>query len=240
MDASRSVTPARSLDPIIAQPPPDVKKRISLAGVLAAVLLFPLAAVAQSGTPPAKKPTPADTAAAHHHDMADMPGMSAPITIPKGALYTVADVEFMQGMIAHHGQAIYMSRLAAARGASPRVLKFATKIDQSQLTEIRLMQEWLVANKQNAPVADSWRTMTMPGMLTPEQLKTLDASKGTDFDRQFLNLMIQHHNGALKMVADLFATPKAAQDVDVSVFANDVVTVQTAEIDIMQQMLANL
>ncbi|MEO5816770.1 MAG: DUF305 domain-containing protein [Gemmatimonadaceae bacterium] len=211
----------------------------SLGVAAAALLLLPLAAAAQSGNPPAKKIARADTTT-HAHDMADMPGMSAPITIPKGAIYTVADVEFMQGMIAHHGQAIYMSRLAAARGASPRVLKFAIKIDQSQGTEIRLMQEWLVANKQTAPVAESWRTMSMPGMLTPEQLKTLDTSHGVEFDRQFLNLMIQHHNGALRMVKDLFATAQAAQDVDVSVFANDVVTVQTAEIDIMQQMLANL
>jgi uncharacterized protein (DUF305 family) len=82
--------------------------------------------------------------------------------------------------------------------------------------------------------------MQMPGMLTADQLRQLDAAKGTEFDRQFLILMIQHHNGALKMVADLFATPLAAQDVDVSVFANDVQTVQTAEIGIMQQMLDNL
>jgi uncharacterized protein (DUF305 family) len=169
-----------------------------------------------------------------------MAGMSMPITIPKGALYTVADVEFMQGMIAHHGQAIHMSRLATTRGASPRVLKFANKIDQSQAAEIRLMQEWLVANHQTAPTAESWRTMSMPGMLTAAQLASLDAAKGTNFDRRFLNLMIQHHNGALKMVEDLFANPRAAQDVDVSVFANDVVTVQTAEIGLMQQMLANL
>lgn len=217
-----------------------MKKRIFLSA--AAVILFPLLAAAQSGSPPAKKPAPADTAAHAHNmaDMANMPGMSAPSTIPKGALYTVADVEFMQGMIAHHGQAIYMSRLAAARGASPRVLKFANKIDQSQAAEIRLMQDWLVANKQTAPGADSWHTMTMPGMLTPEQLKALGAAHGPEFDRQFLNLMIQHHNGALRMVKDLFATTNAGQDVDVSVFANDVFTVQTAEIDIMHQMLANL
>jgi uncharacterized protein (DUF305 family) len=169
-----------------------------------------------------------------------MAGMSMPVTIPKGALYTEADVHFMQGMIAHHAQAIYMSHLAVSRGANPRLLKFATKIDQSQQAEIRLMQDWLVANKQSAPDTGSWRTMTMPGMLTPAQLATLDAARGAEFDKQFLNLMIQHHEGALKMVADLLATPMAAQDVDVSVFANDVTTVQTAEIGTMQQMLANL
>jgi uncharacterized protein (DUF305 family) len=169
-----------------------------------------------------------------------MTGMSAPVSIPKGAIYTEADVRFMQGMIAHHAQAIYMSRMAAAHGANPRVLKFANKIDQSQIAEIRLMQGWLLRNSQSAPDTSSWHTMQMPGMLTAEQLKELDAAKGGEFDKQFLALMIQHHNGALKMVADLFATPLAAQDVDVSVFANDVQTVQTAEIGTMQQMLENL
>jgi uncharacterized protein (DUF305 family) len=191
---------------------------------------------------PAEKATeaPAKIAAGAGNGQQPMTGMTMPVTIPKGVLYTEADVRFMQGMIAHHAQAIYMSRMAASRQANPRVLKLANKIDQSQQSEIRLMQQWLVANKQTAPDTGSWRTMTMPGMLTTQQLEDLDASKGTDFDREFLTLMIQHHKGALKMVADLLATPLAAQDVDVSVFANDVFTVQTAEIQLMQEMLDNL
>ncbi|MEO7102224.1 MAG: DUF305 domain-containing protein [Gemmatimonadaceae bacterium] len=162
------------------------------------------------------------------------------ITIPAGALYTVPDVEFMQGMIAHHGQAVYMSRLAAAHQSDPRVQRLADKIDQSQVAEIRIMQEWLTRNGQFAPDSAAWRTVTMPGMLTPAQLKELDAATGIAFDRAYLTFMMQHHMGALKMVDDLFATPGAAQDVDVSVFANDVVTVQTAEINAMRQMLASL
>jgi uncharacterized protein (DUF305 family) len=75
-------------------------------------------------------------------------------------------------------------------------------------------------------------------MLTVEQLATLDAAHGPEFDRNFLVLMIQHHQGALKMVSHLFATPRAGQEVDVSVLANDIQTVQTAEIGVMQQMLA--
>ena len=162
------------------------------------------------------------------------------ITVPAGADYTVADVEFMQGMIAHHAQAIYMSRMAEAHGANPRVIKLSTKIDQSQVAEIRIMQRWLRSNGQVAPDTSSWRTMKMAGMLTEEQLKELDAAKGVDFDRAFLDLMIQHHEGALQMVKDLFATPRAGQEVDVNVFANDVVAVQTAEIGIMRQMLSQL
>jgi uncharacterized protein (DUF305 family) len=169
-----------------------------------------------------------------------MPGMDMSVKIPKGAIFTAADVEFMQGMIAHHAQAIYMSRMAAGHNANARVLKLANKIDQSQIAEIKLMQDWLRRNGQSAPDTSSWRTMHMPGMLTDEQLQQLDAAKGTEFDRQFLTLMIQHHTGALQMVSDLVDTPLAAQDVDVSVFANDVQTVQTAEIGVMRQMLAAL
>jgi uncharacterized protein (DUF305 family) len=183
------------------------------------------------------------TAAAGEHQhagMAGMDGMSAPVTIPKGAIYTEADVHFMQGMIAHHAQAIFMSRLAADRQANPRLIKFATKIDQSQTAEIRLMQDWLRSNGQVTPDTSSWHTVMMPGMLTAEQITELTNAKKKEFDRQFLLLMIQHHRGALKMVDDLLATPRAAQDVNVSVFANDVTLVQTAEIAIMEQMLDNL
>ena len=203
------------------------------AGFVAAVLIVWAPITRAQGTPRTDT-----TVTTHRHDMAGMAGMVMPIVIPKGALYTEADVRFMQGMIAHHAQAIHMSRMAAGRNGSPRVQKFANKIDQSQAAEIRLMQDWLVANRQAAPDTGSWRTMSMPGMLTPAQLAQLDAAKGTDFDATFLSLMIQHHNGALRMVEDLFTSPMAAQDVDVSVFANDVVTVQTAEIGLMQQMLA--
>ncbi len=166
--------------------------------------------------------------------------MGGEIVIPKGAPYTKADVEFMQGMIAHHAQAIVMSRMAEAHGASPQVLKLSTKIDQSQVPEILIMQKWLLRYEQFAPDTSSWRHMQMEGMLTDAQLKELDAAKGVAFDRAFLTLMIQHHMGALKMVDDLFASPRAGQEVDVSVFANDVVTSQTGEIGIMKRLLSQL
>jgi uncharacterized protein (DUF305 family) len=173
------------------------------------------------------------------HSMAGMSG-HAHITIPDDAIYTVADVAFMQGMIAHHAQAIYMSRMAEAHHASPRLIKLAQKIDQSQVAEIAIMQDWLRRNGQAVPDTSSWRTMKMAGMLTDEQLKELDAAKGAEFDHAFLTMMIQHHEGALQMVDDLLAAPLAAQDIDVSVFANDVVTVQTAEIGVMQRMLSQM
>ena len=208
-------------------------------GIAALSLLAPLLLGCSAG----KEPAADTTVAAAPHDMAGMAGMSgmdAPVTIPKGAIYTKADVHFMQGMIAHHAQAIFMSRLAASHGANPRLLKFATKIDQSQMSEILLMQDWLRANAQTAPDTSSYHTVMMDGMLSADQIKTLEAARGPEFDMHFLTMMIQHHEGALKMVVDLMASPGAAQDVDVSVFANDVQTVQTAEIGTMRQMLEQI
>src|SRR5690242_6522996 len=170
----------------------------------------------------------------------DHMNMGHDIVIPKGALFTKADVEFMQGMIAHHAQAIVMSRMAESHGANPQVLKLSNKIDQSQVPEIRIMQAWLRRNNQFAPDTSSWHDMQMAGMLTPDQLKELDAAKGVDFDRAYLQMMIQHHVGALKMVYDLFNSSLAGQEVDVNVFANDVVTAQTIEIGIMQKLLSQL
>jgi uncharacterized protein (DUF305 family) len=162
--------------------------------------------------------------------------MGPEIVVPKGAPYTKADVEFMQGMIAHHAQAIVMSRMAEANGANPQVLKLSRKIDQSQVPEIVIMQDWLRRYGQFAPDTSSWHDMRMDGMLTDEELKKMMDSKGAAFDRLFLAGMIKHHAGALKMVDDLFKSTGAAQEVDVNVFANDVVTAQTAEIGIMRRL----
>lgn len=178
---------------------------------------------------------------AQAHDMSNMPGMAgmsggAKIVIPPGSGITEADVQFMQGMIAHHAQAVYMSRLATSHGANPRVLALAKMIDQSQIPEIIIMQNWLRRYNQFVPDTSSWHTVTMAGMLSDDQIKALNAAQGVDFDRKFLEYMIQHHSGAIKMVNDLFATPGAGQEVDTNVFANDVVTVQTGEIGIMLKL----
>ncbi len=198
---------------------------------LAMLLLLPvfLACASAAHQEPAAAPLPG-----HQH------GTGAEITMPVGALYTVADVGFLQGMIAHHAQAIHMSHLAETRAADPRLLRLAQKIGQSQVAEIDLMQGWLADHDQFVPDTSSHRTMMMPGMLTAAQLAELEAASGPMFDRRFLELMILHHEGALAMVADLLASPGAAQDVDVNVLANEVHLVQTAELGAMHRMLDNL
>ncbi|HEU4799558.1 MAG TPA: DUF305 domain-containing protein [Gemmatimonadales bacterium] len=201
-------------------------RRLMTVGLLLPAFLGCASAAHQETTPAA--------APAHEH------GTGARIHIPAGALYTVADVSFLQGMIAHHAQAVHMSHLAETRAADPRLLRLAQKIGQSQIAEIDLMQGWLADHDQFVPDTSSHRNMMMPGMLTPAQLAELEAASGPVFDRRFLELMILHHEGALAMVADLLASPGAAQDVDVNVLANEVHLVQTAELGAMHQMLDNL
>lgn len=175
---------------------------------------------------------------AHHGDSHG--GLPPLKPIAEGSLHVAADVQFMQGMIAHHAQAIRMSALAEARSGDPRLVRFAQKIDQSQAAEILLMQDWLADRGQVVVDSTTWGRITMPGMLTTAELDALAASRGATFDRLFLALMIRHHEGAIAMVAELLATPRAAQDVDVNVFANEVELVQSAEIAVMRQMLATL
>ena len=215
------------------------------ATLLAACAASPRAAAVPEASPaaPPQVSVPTQPPAAPAHDMSAHAGHdmgAAKITIPPGAIYTEADVRFMQGMIAHHAQAVVMSQLAPTRAANPRLVRLAQKIDLAQAGEIVLMQDWLRANKQFVPDTSSWRTMTMHGMLTKEELAALENAKGAEFDRLFLTGMIRHHEGAIKMVADLFKTPRAGQDVDVNVFANDVETTQTAEIGVMRAMLDDM
>ena len=157
-----------------------------------------------------------------------------------------ADVEFMQGMIMHHSQAVEMTGLIASHTANKALSSLGAKISSSQSDEIRFMQRWLAARGQPLSMAmpgmpemdmDGNPIKPMPGMLTPAQMEALRAARGPQFDRLFLTGMIQHHNGALTMVKDLFDTPAAGQDADLFNFATDADNTQRAEIKIMQQML---
>lgn len=217
-----------------------------LTPALCAVLLLTACRTSRPPAPAATAPAPASAAAADPHAghapaaQHDHGAGLPPVALPAGSLITEADVRFMQGMIAHHAQAVAMTRLAGAAGANPRVLKLAQKIDLSQAGEIVLMQDWLRHYKQFVPDTSSWRSMTMHGMLTAEEMDRLAAAKGGEFDRLFLTYMIRHHEGALQMVRDLFAAPRAGQEVDISVFANDVESTQSAEIGLMRVMLLDL
>jgi uncharacterized protein (DUF305 family) len=157
--------------------------------------------------------------------------------------YIGADIKFMQGMIGHHAQAIEMTDLLRTHSDSGDMKKLALRIELSQVDEIKMMQRWLADRGQRVPTGREHHThgaALMPGMLTPDDMSRLDAARGVEFDRLFLEYMIRHHEGALTMVKDLFASPGAAQESEVFAFASDVEADQTAEIDRMGAMLNTL
>jgi uncharacterized protein (DUF305 family) len=153
-------------------------------------------------------------------------------------LYTDADVHFMQGMIGHHAQAIDMVNLLKTRTTRDDMKRLGQRIELSQADEIHLMEGWLQARNQQLP-SGHVHTL-MPGMLTPEQMDRLAHASGAEFDRQFLEGMIRHHDGALVMVKELFDTPGAGQDPEIFMFASDVDVDQRAEIARMGAMLTEL
>ena len=167
---------------------------------------------------------------------------STPATLPPRSQ---ADVQFMQGMIMHHAQAVEMTALIASHTENKELRSLGARISSSQSDEIKLMKRWLAARGErmslDMPGMDMSRHLShqqlMPGMLTPEQMEALRKARDAEFDHLFLTGMIQHHDGALTMVKDLFDTAGAGQDADVFNFATDADNTQRAEIKIMQSML---
>ena len=197
------------------------------------------------------------------------PAQSSPAARPaqSGLRYTRADVEFMQGMIGHHAQAVTMAKWCLSRAGSAQLKVYCDKVARSQLDEIDLMQTWLrdrgeattpydphAVHTMPAMAMDSTmkmdstmhmnmdmgHDMLMPGMLTAEQMAQLEKARGTEFDRLFLTGMIRHHEGALTMVAKLFNTPGAGQTPEIFGFATGVDADQRAEIERMQRMLTTI
>jgi len=170
------------------------------------------------------------------------------------ASFTQADVKFMTGMIAHHAQALVMSRLAPENGASSQVQTLASRIINAQKDEIASMQQWL--KDRNQPVVrydidginltitiegEEWKDYRkMRGVLSQQQLEELAQAKGNDFNRLFLKQMIEHHTGAVYMVDNLFDKDGAAQDNESYRLASNIQVDQKTEIERMQMMLDQL
>lgn len=160
--------------------------------------------------------------------------------------YTEADVRFMQGMIGHHAQALTMTALVSGRSSRPNFGLLAERITISQRDEIEFMKNWLRRRNEALPDpdADAHAAMghgtLMPGMLTQAEFDGLAKAAGTDFERLFLNYMIRHHEGAIKMVTQLMATPGSGQEPELFLFATDVNADQESEIKRMRALLATL
>lgn len=168
--------------------------------------------------------------------------------------FTEADVKFMIGMIAHHAQALIMSRLAPENGASADIQTLAARIINAQKDEIASMQQWLRDRNQPVPeieikglnlmVEIDGKPYTMykkmQGVLSQKQLEELADARGNAFDRIFLKYMIEHHSGAVHMVHNLFNTDGAAQDEQAFRLASDIQVDQKTEIERMHLMLEQL
>ena len=173
--------------------------------------------------------------------------------------YIEADVKFLQGMIVHHEQAILMSSMVGKRTNNPTIIDLADRIDASQEDEISFMKGWLEDRGENIPGENEHSMMDhhgndhhdmghhdmsmhldMVGMASPKQLKELENSKSTDFDRLFLQLMIAHHDGALEMVKDLKKFSGAAYDPILNEFVSDLVNDQGVEIERMNTIAVGL
>ena len=174
------------------------------------------------------------------------PAPAAPVRRAPPA--TAADIHFFSGMIRHHAQAVLMAGWAPSHGASESLRALCERIVVGQRDEIALASRWLRARNEPVPETDASHDMMpmagmdhmlMPGMLTPDQLGQLDRARGTEFDRLFLTFMIQHHQGAITMVNELFSAGGGEEDVSYK-FASDIFADQTTEIDRMQKMLAAL
>ncbi len=184
------------------------------------------------------------------------PGHEGTVLTPKTASIKPiplqpADIAFMQGMIHHHQQAVEMTAMMPTHTKNKALLKLGQRISISQTDEIRMMRNWLTDRGLAVPMPHDMSHMDhaapgtmdmsamapMPGMLTAQQMKDLAAARGDRFDYLFLTGMIQHHKGALTMVADLYAYPATAQDWQLYDFVTDVDNTQGAEIKIMQSMV---
>ena len=175
------------------------------------------------------------------------------VSAPTHPAYTPADAQFMTGMIGHHAQAVLISGWAPSHGASPTILTLTERIVAGQSDEIELMQRWLADHGEPVPEGKAHymsgmagmnhdmpgMDSSMPGMLSQAQLEQLDAARGPEFDRLFLTFMIQHHQGAIVMVNQLFGQGAGEEERSFR-FASDVYADQTTEIDRMQKMLAAL
>jgi uncharacterized protein (DUF305 family) len=170
----------------------------------------------------------------------DTPGGSAPTVAPSDASGVVppppndADRDYVSMMIVHHEQALAMTRFAPERAQNETVKGLAERIRYSQEPEIGAMKQWQRANNMVGSHGDHG---SMPGMATQDQLNALGAARGKDFDRMFLELMIKHHEGALKMATDVRGS---GRNVQVEEMADDVIATQTDEINRMKALLPTL
>lgn len=158
-----------------------------------------------------------------------------------GAAHNDADVSFAQQMITHHQQAIEMSELAETRAASPEAKDLAADIKGAQDPEIKTMTGWLERWGEDVPGADEhgghdMSSGDMPGMMSEDEMAELEGASGPAFDRMFLTMMIEHHEGAIDMAK---TEQEDGEYPDAIALAEEIERAQTAEITTMNELLGS-
>jgi uncharacterized protein (DUF305 family) len=161
--------------------------------------------------------------------------------------FNYADVTFAQRMIPHHEQAIEMAQMAQGRANSDEVLELAADIETAQGPEIDTLQGWLEAWGEEVPSGemdgmdhgdmaedDSGDSMSGMMVLDQDEMNDLMASSGTDWDRMFLKMMIEHHEGAVEMAQ---GEVDQGESPDAVAMARKIISDQQAEITQMQELL---
>lgn len=191
-------------------------------------------------------PLAACSSSSDHSDMNRMSGSSTS-SIPADASFNATDVGFAQGMIPHHAQAVEMADMALANTTNTDVLVLARQIKGAQSPEIAKMTNWLENWRQTVPSTamssmsghdmTGMNGMMMDGMMSEADMDRLSTSTGTAFDRLWLELMIQHHEGAVKMAKSEVA---GGRNPDVIALAQSIISGQQAEITTMESLLKKL
>lgn len=218
---------------------------VSRCGIVAAAAIFCFFAMPANGQQPDGKGPVVVQPGAPGQATRVLPSTTRAVLPPRSA----KDVEFMQGMIMHHAQAVEMTDLIESHTTNKDIHLIGARISKSQSDEIDFMKRWLEARGES--VSQPMQEMhshghspghheLMPGMLSQKQMDALRKAKATEFDRLFLSGMIQHHKGALDMVKDLFDTAGAGQDAELFNFASDVDSGQRAEIRSMETLLGKM
>jgi uncharacterized protein (DUF305 family) len=171
-----------------------------------------------------------------------MPGMSSSSPAPSSAQaeagHNADDVTFAQQMIPHHSQALDMAKLVPSRSTNPKVLDLASRIEKAQDPEIQQMHGWLTTWGAGMPGMSQepmpGMSGSMPGMMSDADLKQLQAAKGAEFDKMWLDMMIKHHQGAIDMAKTELTKGGNA---DAQALARKIIDAQQAEITEMRGLL---
>jgi len=158
----------------------------------------------------------------------------------EGSGFNKADIEFAQGMIAHHEQAIEMAEIALDpnSGASAEVIDLATRIKGAQDPEVATMSGWLTTAGEPVvmDMSDGHDMSTMDGMMSADQMNAMAAMTGAEFDQEWLGMMIAHHEGAITQSQ---TAKNNGSNADVRALADEIISAQQAEITEMEALLTS-